>query len=55
MSTITTTPLPMESPWPLYKLSVDQYEAMVESGIFTERDRAATHQRNAGGESDSGR
>ena len=39
MSTITTTPLPMESPWPLYRLSVDQYEAMVESGIFTERDK----------------
>ena len=39
MSTITTTPLPIESPWPLYKLSVDQYEAMVESGILTERDK----------------
>ena len=31
MSTINTTPL--------YKLSVDQYDAMIESGIFTERDR----------------
>jgi Uma2 family endonuclease len=39
VSTITTTPLPMESPWPVYKLSVDQYEAMVESGILTERDK----------------
>ena len=41
MSTITTTPPPIESPapWPLYKMSVDQYEAMVESGIFTEHDR----------------
>ena len=39
MSTITTTPLPMESPWAPYKLSVEQYDAMVESGIFTERDR----------------
>ena len=28
-----------ESPWPLYRMSVDQYEAMVDSGIFTERDR----------------
>jgi Uma2 family endonuclease len=39
VSTITTTPLPMESSWPAYRLSVDQYEAMVESGIFTERDK----------------
>ena len=39
MSTIATTPLSMDLPWPVYKLSVDQYEAMVESGIFTERDR----------------
>ena len=37
VSTITGTPL--ESPWPLYRLSVDQYEAMVESGILTERDK----------------
>ncbi len=41
MSTINTTPPGFESsaPWPLYKLSVDQYDAMIESGIFTERDR----------------
>jgi Uma2 family endonuclease len=41
MSTFITTPPPIgpESPWPLYRMSVDQYEAMVESGIFTERDR----------------
>ena len=40
MSTITTPPPSGRSrPWPLYKLSVDQYEAMVESGIFTEHDR----------------
>ena len=39
MSTITVTPLPGESPWPPYRLSVDQYEAMVESGIFNEHDR----------------
>ena len=39
MSTITTTPPPIESSWPAYRLSVDQYEAMVESGIFTERDK----------------
>ncbi len=39
MATITDTPPPFEPPWPLYKLSVDQYEAMVESGIFTERDK----------------
>jgi Uma2 family endonuclease len=39
MSTITATPPPIEPPWPLYKISVDQYEAMIESGIFTEHDR----------------
>jgi Uma2 family endonuclease len=39
VSTITTTPPPIESPWPFYRLSVDQYEAMVESGIFTGRDK----------------
>jgi Uma2 family endonuclease len=41
MSTITTAPPPIDSqvPWPLYKMSLDQYDAMVESGIFTERDR----------------
>jgi Uma2 family endonuclease len=39
MSTITVTPPSIESPWPPYRLSVDQYEAMVESGIFTEHDR----------------
>jgi Uma2 family endonuclease len=39
VSTITTAPPPIESPWPPYRLSVDQYEAMVESGIFTEHDR----------------
>ena len=39
MATITVTPPPSESPWLPYKLSVDQYEAMVESGIFTEHDR----------------
>jgi Uma2 family endonuclease len=41
VSTISTTPPPIgsEGPWPLYRLSLDRYEAMVESGIFTERDR----------------
>ena len=41
MSTFIATPPPIgsEGPWPLYKMSLDQYEAMVESGIFTERDR----------------
>jgi hypothetical protein len=39
VSTITTTPLPTESPWAPFKLSVEQYEAMIESGIFTERDK----------------
>ncbi len=39
MSTIADTPLPFEPPWPPYRLSVNQYEAMVESGIFTERDK----------------
>jgi Uma2 family endonuclease len=42
MSTVSTTEAPtVESavPWPLYKMSLDQYDAMVDSGIFTERDR----------------
>jgi hypothetical protein len=39
VSTITTAPPPIESRWPVHRLSVDQYEAMVESGIFTERDK----------------
>ena len=41
MSTFITTPPPIasEGPWPLYRMSLDQYEAMVESGIFTEHDR----------------
>jgi Uma2 family endonuclease len=39
VSTITTGPPPIGSAWPAYKVSVDQYEAMVESGIFTEHDR----------------
>ncbi len=41
MTTITTAPFAIESPgpWPLYKMSLDKYEAIVESGIFTERDR----------------
>ena len=40
MSTITAPP-PMESPnpWPLYRMPVEQYEAMVESGFFTKHDR----------------
>ncbi len=40
MSTITATE-PMESPcpWPLYRMPVEQYEAMVESGFFTKHDR----------------
>jgi Uma2 family endonuclease len=39
VSTITTAPPPIGSAWPPYKLSVDQYEAMVESGILTEHER----------------
>ncbi len=39
MSTITTTSPFFESPWPLYRMPVEQYEAMVESGILTERDK----------------
>jgi Uma2 family endonuclease len=34
-----STPPPFESPWPLYRISLDQYEAMVEAGVFTKRDR----------------
>jgi Uma2 family endonuclease len=45
MSTITTTPQadsanPFEwVPGPLYRMSLEKYEAMVESGVFTERDK----------------
>jgi Uma2 family endonuclease len=39
VSTIVTTTPPTESPWPLYRMPIEQYEAMVESGVFTERDR----------------
>ena len=41
MSMITPTPPTTGSPapWPIYRLSVDQYDAMIESGIFTEHDR----------------
>ena len=45
VSTVTTTQ-PIEStnlpewiPTPLYRMSLEQYEAMVESGVFTKRDR----------------
>jgi Uma2 family endonuclease len=40
MSTITSTPT-IESPysWPLYRMPVEQYEAMVESGCFSKHDR----------------
>jgi Uma2 family endonuclease len=39
MSTITAAPERFGSPWPPYRMPLEQYEAMVESGIFTERDR----------------
>jgi Uma2 family endonuclease len=48
MSTITITPQPVEGPdigtsavfpWSLHRMSLEQYDALVESGIFTERDR----------------
>ena len=48
MSTITITPQPVETPdieapavfpWPLYRMSLEQYDALVESGLFSERDR----------------
>ncbi len=41
MSTIIAAPpdVGAESPWPLFRVSLDQYEAMVESGVFTKRDR----------------
>jgi hypothetical protein len=44
MSTITVTPQPVEAPeieasavfpWPLHWMSVEQYDALVESGIST--------------------
>jgi hypothetical protein len=40
MSIDTITPQPTEVPsWPPYRMPLEQYEAMVESGIFTERDK----------------
>ena len=39
MSTVSTTPELFVSPWPPYRMPLEQYEAMVDSGIFTERDR----------------
>ena len=48
MSTITITPqsvdppdieAPAVFPWRLHRMSLEQYDALVESGIFTERDR----------------
>jgi Uma2 family endonuclease len=42
MSTSSLASSPADSEWvpsPLYRLSLDQYEAMVESGVFTARDR----------------
>jgi Uma2 family endonuclease len=43
VSTITITPQSIEAPavfpWPLHRMSLEQYDALVESGIFTERDR----------------
>jgi hypothetical protein len=42
MSTITETPVFPDPPWvpsPLYRLTLDQYEAMVASDAFTANDR----------------
>ncbi len=43
MPTLTIPPQPVEAPadfpWPLHRMSLEQYDALVESGIFTERDR----------------
>jgi Uma2 family endonuclease len=42
MSTLSATGAPSAPEWvpsPLYRLSLEQYEAMVESGVFTARDR----------------
>jgi Uma2 family endonuclease len=42
MSTITETSVLPDAPWlpsPLYRLTLDQYEAMVASGAFTAKDR----------------
>jgi hypothetical protein len=42
MSMLSTTMAPAASKWvpsPLYQLSLEQYEAMVASGVFTTRDR----------------
>jgi Uma2 family endonuclease len=40
MSVDTITPQPTELPsWPLYRMSIERYEAMVDSGVFTKRDR----------------
>src|SRR5262249_21690649 len=42
MSTITPTPTPVDPGWipsPLHRLTLDQYEAMVDSGVFSGRER----------------
>ena len=42
MSTITPTSILPDPPWvpsPLYRFTLDQYEAMVASGAFTAKDR----------------
>jgi hypothetical protein len=43
MSTITPTVQPTAGPdwdcYPLYRMSIDQYEKLVSSGVFTKRDK----------------
>src|SRR5262245_45948885 len=42
MSTIATTPTPVDPNWipsPLHRLTLEQYEAMVDSGAFSGRER----------------
>jgi Uma2 family endonuclease len=39
MQPIESANLPEWIPTPLYRMSLDRYEAMVESGVFTKRDR----------------
>ena len=42
MSTLASMPTqpaaPIRIPWPLYRMTVEQYESLIASGFFTERD-----------------
>ena len=58
MATVTTDPsafpqsLPSPPPRLLYRMSMEKYEAMVQSGVFTKRDRFQLVRRTPGGNHD---